>query len=52
MNLIHVIAILAEFDALPGLNQAATPFRSVTQEVVLVMPADITCSARRRRPPR
>ena len=27
-----VIAILAEFDALPGLNQAATPFRSVTQE--------------------
>ena len=27
-----VIAILAEFDALPGLNQAATPFRSVAQE--------------------
>ena len=27
-----VIAILAEFDALPGLNQAATPFRSATQE--------------------
>ena len=27
-----VIAILAEFDALPGLNQAATPFRSVVQE--------------------
>ena len=27
-----VIAILAEFDALPGLNQAATPFRSVFKE--------------------
>ena len=27
-----VIAILAEFDALPGLNQVATPFRSVSKE--------------------
>ena len=27
-----VIAILAEFDALPGLNQAAKPFRSAAQE--------------------
>ena len=27
-----VVALLAEFDALPGLNQAALPFRQVTEE--------------------
>ena len=27
-----VVALLAEFDALPGLNQAALPFRRVTEE--------------------
>ena len=27
-----VVALLAEFDALPGLNQAALPYRQVTEE--------------------
>ena len=44
-----VIGIVGEFDALPGLSQAAEPERTRLRPKVRAMAADTTCSARRQR---
>ena len=46
-----VIALLAEYDALPGITQDAVPERKVLPRRPRAMPAGTTCSARDRQQP-
>jgi len=47
-----VIGIVGEFDALPGLSQAASPERKPIVDNAPVTAAAITCSGRHRQRPR